>query len=154
VIGISGHSKGSRSIDAMIAFVKSAGGEPRFLNDHTTKNVKKDLAAINGLVLMGNDLDISPERYTHRYAEDDPKRNVHPETKCERACKLGAARADYEEAMLEKAIAMGMPVFGICGGMQRINVMCGGTLHQHVPDLAKCNDHAQNHKGIDPSVAV
>ena len=27
-----------------------------------------------------------------------------------------------------------MPVFGICRGLQLINVAHGGTLHQHLPD--------------------
>ena len=27
-----------------------------------------------------------------------------------------------------------IPVFGICRGIQSINVLCGGSLHQHMPE--------------------
>ena len=32
------------------------------------------------------------------------------------------------------AIAAGKPVLGICGGMQLLAVLRGGSLHQHLPD--------------------
>ena len=34
-----------------------------------------------------------------------------------------------------------MPVLGICRGMQLLNVACGGTLVQHLPDLLGHDDH-------------
>lgn len=37
-----------------------------------------------------------------------------------------------EIALVQKALAMGLPVLGICRGVQLINVALGGTLHQDV----------------------
>ena len=34
-----------------------------------------------------------------------------------------------------------MPLLGVCRGMQLLNVACGGTLLQHLPDLLGHDDH-------------
>lgn len=43
-----------------------------------------------------------------------------------------AARDEYEIALVRAALARGIPVLGVCRGMQVLNVALGGTL---VPDL-------------------
>ena len=49
---------------------------------------------------------------------------------------------------------MKMPILGVCGGLQRINIMCGGSLHQHVPDLIGHNEHSQQDYKIEGYVPV
>ncbi len=42
-------------------------------------------------------------------------------------------RDAFELALLNAAVADGLPVLGICRGPQLINIAAGGTLHQHLP---------------------
>ncbi len=66
---------------------------------------------------------------------------------------LGAVdeqRDAFEEALYRAARELGKPVFGICRGLQMINVLEGGTLWQHLPDAPDSwIDHSQQ---ADPPV--
>jgi len=42
-------------------------------------------------------------------------------------------RDDYEIALVQAFERSGKPVFGVCRGLQLINVACGGTLFQDIP---------------------
>lgn len=44
-------------------------------------------------------------------------------------------RDDLEFALLERALDRDIPFFGICRGMQVLNVLRGGTLIQHLPEV-------------------
>ncbi|MCU4673996.1 gamma-glutamyl-gamma-aminobutyrate hydrolase family protein [Microbacterium fluvii] len=77
------------------------------------------LAGLDGLILTGG-LDVQPELYgAERHPLTDPAR---PD------------RDAWELALLRGALRRGLPVFGICRGLQLINVAFGGTLHQHLPE--------------------
>lgn len=56
--------------------------------------------------------------------------------------------------MIRAALTKKMPLLGICGGMQRINVMCGGTLHQHVPDLVGHDKLMQKNHGVPLNITT
>ena len=127
IIGVSGASARTKSVLAMMKQIRDEGALPVFLDNNgknTAASVVKDMARIDALVVMGNNLDIDPKLYIDRYPPGDPKRKIHPQTKSESATPKGKMRARYETQMLEKALMLGMPVLGICGGMQRINVNC------------------------------
>ena len=50
-------------------------------------------------------------------------------------------RDRFEIALTRRALERGMPVLGICRGMQLLNVAAGGTLVQHLPDVVGNSDH-------------
>jgi putative glutamine amidotransferase len=54
---------------------------------------------------------------------------AHPET-----IGTNPDRDRFEIALALGALDRGMPLLGVCRGMQVLNVACGGTLDQHLPD--------------------
>jgi putative glutamine amidotransferase len=78
------------------------------------------IARLDGICLSGGP-DLDPEAYGDR----------------ERHSELGPTEPGldaFELALARAALERGMPLLGICRGAQALNVACGGTLHQHVPD--------------------
>ncbi len=75
---------------------------------------------IEGLVVTGGNFDIDPATY------GDGERHSTVITKDRRTA--------FEWALTEHALASHMPILGICGGEQLLNVILGGTLIQHIPD--------------------
>lgn len=89
-----------------------------YRNDVATQGALAELAPLDGLVVSGGHFDIPPERYGQ---------STHP------LCgTLAPRRTDYELALLQAAWERGLPTLGICGGMQLMAVLAGGTLHQDV----------------------
>lgn len=148
-IAISGMSIETRSFQAMVRCLSKAGGQPYVIHDHAAHSPEKDIEKISGLIVMGNDYDIDPIHYIGRYEPDDPRGKIHPSTKSELECMRAAARAKYENRIMQVALKKGMPMLCICGGMQRLNVLCGGTLHQHVPDMVGDDRLMQSIMGME-----
>jgi putative glutamine amidotransferase len=100
--------------------VARAGGLPLPIPFGDPSLAGEYLAFCDGLLVAGGDFDIPPERYGEaRRPGCGPSR---------------PGRTAFEEAMIERALGAGMPVLGVCGGMQLLAVVRGGTLHQHLPD--------------------
>ena len=60
---------------------------------------------------------------------------------------------EYELALIDAATEAGVPVLGICRGMQALNVSRGGTLHQHLPDRTALG-HDQGSASYEPAHGV
>ncbi len=78
------------------------------------------LQHLDGLVLTGGG-DISPELY----GGDSQHPSLYGQN---------AIRDDFERRLIAAALPLGIPLLGICRGMQLLNVVQGGTLHVHLPD--------------------
>ena len=92
-------------------------------------NPDEVLDRIDALVLAGG-CDIDPARYGQAQ---------HPET-----VGLVPARDEFEFALLERAIERDMPALCVCRGMQVLNVIRGGTLIQHLPEVLHSDEHRRN----------
>lgn len=100
--------------------VAEFGGVPIPL-PHEVALVETYLELIDGLVITGGAFDVPPEMYGQSVASD--------------TVSLKDRRSAFEYAMTRGALDRGMAVFGICGGQQLLNVVLGGTLIQHIPDV-------------------
>ena len=61
------------------------------------------------------------------------------------AADIDEARDTRELALVESFLRAGKPVFGICRGLQLINVSFGGTLHRHILGHAQVHGRDRLH---------
>ncbi len=73
--------------------------------------------ALDGLLLQGGN-DVAPESYG--------------ETALDPAWRGDAVRDRYEKELIQAFVNAGKPVFGICRGLQMLNVAFGGSLWQDI----------------------
>jgi putative glutamine amidotransferase len=124
--------------------VQRAGGLGLLLpvDPHVTEDPEQVLELLDGLVLAGG-ADIDPGSYGQ---------SAHAET-----VDTVPERDAFELALTRAAIERDLPVLGICRGMQLINIACGGTLQQHLPELYGHEDHRRvigSFEGSDHDVAL
>ncbi|MDP8930385.1 MAG: gamma-glutamyl-gamma-aminobutyrate hydrolase family protein [Actinomycetota bacterium] len=106
--------------DDYIAALRRAGLWPVIVPGPSPRSPETLLAPFSGLVLAGGG-DVDPGRYGAP---------AHPST-----YGVDPVRDDLELALVPAALASGLPVLAICRGMQVLNVACGGTLSQHLPEI-------------------
>ena len=97
--------------------VVGAGGIPMVLPP-IVEMAEKVARRIDGLLLSGGS-DLDPIYYG-----EEPVPELNPTV---------PKRDAFEMALVEHALERGMPVFGICRGLQVLNVALGGTLYQDLP---------------------
>lgn len=113
--------------------VVAAGGTPILLPPVPTWE-PAHLSNLDGLVIAGG-ADIDPSRYG-----------------AVRSSATGPARADRdgsESELVALALRLGLPLLGVCRGMQVLNIVLGGTLHQHLPDVVGTTDHLSRPGNFD-----
>lgn len=135
VIGISAYSERARwgvwdlpaSLlpQSYVDQVVGAGGTPVLLPP--VPGVEAAIGRLDGLILSGGP-DVEPARYGE---QPGPRTTV-----------LRPERDAAEIALFRAALGAGLPVLGICRGMQLMNVALGGTLIQHLPDVVGHDGHS------------
>jgi len=108
--------------------VAAAGGLPVPLT-HEPGLGEAPLDGLDGLVVTGGAFDIPPELY------GEARRPV--------CGPLVPERTASELALLGVALRDGLPVLGVCGGMQLLAVALGATLWQDLPADAGLGGHEQ-----------
>jgi putative glutamine amidotransferase len=109
-----------RALPPYLKAVELAGGEPVIISLELPNAEIARLATRCGAILLpGSRADIDPEKYgaAERHLKTAP---------------ADPARDNADELLLQDAFNMRKPVFGICYGLQSLNVWRTGTLVQHI----------------------
>lgn len=138
LIGISCFHPDSIYSSVRIAYSESvikAGGIPVLIPVTESESALREIIArIDALILSGGD-DICPSYYGEEAIDE-----------------LGSVngRSDvYDLLLIKLADERGLPVFGICRGLQVLNVFYGGSLYQDIP--AQHPNPTVNHKQKEKS---
>ena len=82
-------------------------------------SVAHTISGCSGILLPGSPADVNPQKYgqepVSECAAPDPDREA------------------VDELLLQDAFNLQKPIFGICYGLQALNVWRNGTLRQHIP---------------------
>ena len=113
--------------EAYVSALIRVGACPVLLPPGPIELAERALSVVDGLVITGG-ADVDPARYG---AEPDP-RTQRPRTE----------RDAWELSLCRMALDADLPLLAICRGHQVLNVVLGGTLLQHLPDVAGNDDHA------------
>jgi putative glutamine amidotransferase len=110
--------------------VERAGGLPLILPcTSAAAAIGRVLERLDGLLISGGNFDIHPSYYGEE--PDQRLGEIKPE------------RTEFELELVGLALKRDLPLLGICGGAQAINVALGGTLYQ---DIATQVPHASQHE--------
>jgi putative glutamine amidotransferase len=120
--------------------VVKAGGIPVIL-PHEPSLIGTYLDIIDGLIITGGNFDVDPEMYGDH--------------KTHETVTLKKDRTQFETDITRGALELDMPILGICGGQQLLNVVLGGTLIQHIPDeIAEPLAHEQPNPRNEPGHVI
>ncbi|MDP9860861.1 MULTISPECIES: gamma-glutamyl-gamma-aminobutyrate hydrolase family protein [Streptosporangium] len=105
--------------------VARAGGQPVILPP--VGDPAALAGRLDGLILAGGG-DVDPARYG--------------QAPHERTGHVRGFRDDAEFGLAHAALERGIPLLGVCRGLQVLNVALGGSLRQHLPDEVGHSGHA------------
>ncbi len=88
------------------------------------------LSRIDGLMLTGSPSNVEPHHYNGEPSRPGTMHDPH--------------RDETTLRLIHRALETGMPLLAICRGYQELNVVLGGTLHQHVEEQPGYHDHREN----------
>ena len=114
--------------------VEAAGGLPVILPPiGSAATLCQLVTRLDGILITGGDFDIDPSFYG-----ENPIAELG---------KLKPERTEFELELTGIALKRDLPLLGICGGAQAINVALGGSLYQDIAtQYANAGDHQQGAK--------
>lgn len=121
--------------------VFAAGGIPFFIPYTQDAATLDEYAALDGFLYAGG-VDVDPAKYGETVLND--------------TVEIDAERDAFEFALWERIYPIGKPIFGICRGIQSINVALGGSLYQDIPDHHQTEPRgtAPQHVTVDDGSAL
>jgi len=125
-----------------IRAIEELGGIPLILPLVAAPAARRRLLdGVDGLLLTGSGPDLPPRLYGERQRYKFPL--------------VSERRSDFELDLVSQARTRDLPLLGICGGMQTVNVACGGSLFQDISSqVPTALDHRQQKKAIHVSHPV
>jgi putative glutamine amidotransferase len=88
------------------------------------------LRHVDGILLTGSPSNVEPHHYNGEPSKPGTLHDPH--------------RDETTLPLIELALEKGVPLFAVCRGFQELNVVLGGTLHQHVHEVEGYHDHREN----------
>lgn len=119
------HATGERNVHSLLEMVDCI---PVLLPPMgAALDVSELVSRMDGFVLTGGRANVEPHHYDGpAFPADEP---------------IDPGRDELALPLVRACIAARVPVFGICRGIQEINVALGGSLHYRIHELSDKNDH-------------
>ena len=109
--------------------ISNFGGIP-FPIVYDNNSINSIIEVIDGLVITGGAFDVHPKYYSEKIRYD----NV----------LIKNSRTKFEINLCKLALKKNIPILGICGGQQVINIVYGGSLYQDIKkDISNKLEHEQ-----------
>ena len=110
--------------------LRKAGADPEILLPEARQGLNERIAGLDGILIPGG-WDVHPKHY-----DEEPEGSEG----------MDDAIDALDMDLIQLAHDQGLPVFGICRGLQVINVALGGSLFQDIPSMIH-NSHNHSHVG-------
>ena len=111
--------------------IEKFGGIP-FPLFHSLASLSDILSIVDGIIITGGNFDIDPTLYGENNDHSRSLKNI---------------KTNYEMKICEMSLKNNLPILGICGGEQLLNICFGGTLIQ---DIKKYNKNSLEHEQTNP----
>ena len=118
-----------------VAAVQKYVGTPWPIVPTTPTTAASICARLDGLLLTGSLSNVHPNRYK------EPASEAHQ--------PFDPSRDDMTWALLDAAVARGIPILAICRGHQELNAYFGGSLHARVHETEGLMDHRAKPEAIE-----
>jgi putative glutamine amidotransferase len=109
----------SRALPPYLKAIEAAGGEPVLVPlQSSPEEIARVITSCAAILLPGSKADVDPQKFNAA---------THPKT-----APADPPRDAADELLLQDAYNLRKPVFGICYGLQSLNVWRTGSLVQHI----------------------